>query len=249
MKYQHPKLRSMLAAEYVLGTLRGRARKRFTQLLRAEAGMRGEVHYWENRLAGLNLNIPTVMPRERVWAEIEYRINQSKVTPIAVARSSMPPAARLLRTWAGFATAASVVLAFGLWQQMQKPPQVVTETRTVRVEVPQSLPYVAVLQPEKSKASWKVSVYPERGVIKVAAVGHYDVDADVHSLQLWVIEKNGPKPLGLLPLNGEGEMPMPKDVEVSGDMTLAVSLEPHGGSPTGLPTGPVLLAAPAIRAL
>jgi anti-sigma-K factor RskA len=30
-------------------------------------------------------------------------------------------------------------------------------------------------------------------------------------------------------------------------MTLAVSVEPAGGSPTGLPTGPVILTAPLIR--
>jgi len=30
-------------------------------------------------------------------------------------------------------------------------------------------------------------------------------------------------------------------------MTLAVSLEPAGGSPTGLPTGPVIFTAPLLR--
>jgi anti-sigma-K factor RskA len=30
-------------------------------------------------------------------------------------------------------------------------------------------------------------------------------------------------------------------------MTLAVSLEPAGDSPTGLPTGPVLFTAPLLR--
>jgi anti-sigma-K factor RskA len=39
-------------------------------------------------------------------------------------------------------------------------------------------------------------------------------------------------------------------VGVSGEqLTLAVSLEPVGGSPTGKPTGPVLTSGPAIKAV
>jgi anti-sigma-K factor RskA len=33
-----------------------------------------------------------------------------------------------------------------------------------------------------------------------------------------------------------------------GGITLAVSLEPQGGSPTGKPTGPVLTSGPATQA-
>jgi anti-sigma-K factor RskA len=146
-------------------------------------------------------------------------------------------------------TAASLILGFGLWQQLQKPAQIITRTETVRVEVPVQapMPYVAMLQPAKSETRWKVSLYPEKGLIKVATNGHYVIDESAKSLQLWIVAKDGPHSLGLLPTQGNGEMPMPKDMKVEGDLTLAISLEPRGGSPTGKPTGPVLLAAPAIR--
>jgi anti-sigma-K factor RskA len=250
MKYQSRKLRQMLAAEYVLGTLRGLARARFERLLTADAWLRAEVYGWEARLGELSHGFRPVAPRPIVWAGIDYRINArrtGKLRPLQPAAAA--PRSGLWRGWALVSTAASVALAIGLWQQGQRAPQI--ETRTVRVEVPVKapLPYVAILQPAKSEAKWLVSIYPDSRTIKVAAVGHYDVDAQVHSLELWALEKSGPRPLGLLPTRGKGEMPMPADLQVAGGMTLAVSLEPHGGSPTGKPTGPVLLAAPAVQAL
>ena len=61
--------------------------------------------------------------------------------------------------------------------------------------------------------------------------------------QLWMLPADGSNPvsLGLLPEQAGSIMLTPPDAfklaQVNG---LAVSLEPAGGSPTGLPTGPVL---------
>ncbi|TXH05656.1 MAG: hypothetical protein E6R07_02280 [Nevskiaceae bacterium] len=244
MNYQQPQLRRMLAAEYVLGTLQGRARSRFRRLQARDPALRAEVRYWEQRLAGLNGGFKPVPPRPVVWAALDQRINANTVVPLHRA-----PRGTLWRNWAAVSTAAALLLALGLWQQMHQPPQIVTRTETVRVEVPvpAPMPYVAVLQPAKSEAHWKVSIYPDKGLIKVATTGRYAIDEQAKSLELWVVAADGPHSLGLLPASGDGEMPMPPGLKMDGDATLAVSLEPHGGSPTGKPTGPVLLAAPAVR--
>ena len=67
--------------------------------------------------------------------------------------------------------------------------------------------------------------------------------ADVkRSAELWVIAGDGvPHSLGLLPASG-GSMPVgaANRPRLAAGVTLAVSLEPIGGSPTGLPTGPVV---------
>ena len=245
MRYQGAKLQQMLAAEYVLGTLHGPARRRFQRLLQGRADLRAEVRYWEQRLAGLAGSIAPVTPREVVWTAIDARLNAVGATPLK------PPAARLnpWRAWALVSTAASLLLGFGLWEQLQQTPQIVQVPTIVQAPA-RPMPYVALLQPTKSEARWKVSLYPDRGVMKVSAVGHYDLDALRQSLELWVIEAGGPRSLGVLPQAGEMEMPLPAGMQVAeGDMTLAISLEPRGGSPTGQPTGPVILAAPAIRVL
>jgi anti-sigma-K factor RskA len=251
MKYQSPKLQRMLSAEYVLGTLHGRARARFQRLMSHDAALRREVNYWENRLAGLNGRFKPETPRAVVWASIEYQINNSrkKVVPLRP-ENSAPGRSGMWRNWAMVSTAACALLGFSLFQQMNQAPRIITKTETVRVEVPvaQPMPYVAVMQIPKSEAKWKVSIYPDKGLIKVATSGRYTLDEQAKSLELWVVSKDGPHSLGLLPIEGDGEMKMPEGLQLdAGDATLAISLEPHGGSPTGKPTGPVLLAAPAVR--
>lgn len=235
------------AAEYVLGTLRGAAREAFSQRLAAEPALRSQVHAWERRLAGLNTGFDPVTPREIVWSAIDRQINAQ--------RDSMAPGrVRFLQAWASLATAASVVLAVALvWQLRQgaPPPQVIREV--VRVEVPVEvkvpMPYVAVLKPDGSQAQWLVSLSPERGMIRVTGRGDYPIDPSKQALELWIIDDAGtPHSLGLIPVNAAGEMPMPKDMPMPAKPTLAVSMEPSGGSPTGQPTGPVIVATPAERA-
>ena len=55
--------------------------------------------------------------------------------------------------------------------------------------------------------------------------------------------------LGLLPAAGNATLALSTaQLAVLGNTpTLAVSVEPAGGSPTGLPTGPVIYTAPLLR--
>jgi anti-sigma-K factor RskA len=52
-RYANPELRDRLAAEFVLGTLRGRARARFQSLMRYDPALREAVAFWEARLTPL----------------------------------------------------------------------------------------------------------------------------------------------------------------------------------------------------
>jgi anti-sigma-K factor RskA len=74
MNYAHPELRDRLAAEYALGTLRGRARRRFERLLSGDAGLRDLVQGWEMRVNLLAESSPAVPPPPRVWDNIAQRI-------------------------------------------------------------------------------------------------------------------------------------------------------------------------------
>jgi hypothetical protein len=50
MNYRNPERADALAAQYVLGTMRGRARARFVRLVRSERGLADAVLAWEERL-------------------------------------------------------------------------------------------------------------------------------------------------------------------------------------------------------
>ena len=76
MRYQNEKLRDMLAAEYVLGTLSGRVRARFQRLMQYDPQLRQAVTQWEARLNPLAGALPETAPRERVWQAIQTRIER-----------------------------------------------------------------------------------------------------------------------------------------------------------------------------
>src|SRR5215831_10010694 len=71
MDYAKPKLADALAAQYVTGTLRGRARQRFETLLGAHATLRAAVRRWQDRLMPLTTVLAPQTPPLRVWQSVE----------------------------------------------------------------------------------------------------------------------------------------------------------------------------------
>src|SRR3954462_4995149 len=74
MDYRRPQLIEPLAAQYVLGTLRGRARLRFARLMRSDPSVAAAVAEWEGRLLPLLEALPPVQPPATVWSSILERI-------------------------------------------------------------------------------------------------------------------------------------------------------------------------------
>lgn len=299
MKYQSPQLRTSLAAEYALGTLRGRARARFDKLIGADRGLQEEVTFWNERLSDLALTLPPQAPRAVVWTALEQELARDaaqiarKVVPLrpkAVSAAKLAPAAANSPLWKLASLAASVAavaLGVGLSQARSKNSDLVAQLSAAQTaaehatqEVAQlteqqatqaqavaarfaalksePLPYVAVFAPADGGTDmrWAVSLHPSKNVMRVVLTGSkpMPMTPGAKSLQLWMIAKDGPHPLGMLPLSGQGapmemSLPaMPAD-ELGTALTLAVSEEPEGGSPTGKPTGKVLGAFPAARAI
>jgi anti-sigma-K factor RskA len=239
----NPALRRQLSAEFVLGTLRGAARKRFAKYLPQDALLQQEVEQWERTLLHMSRLRP-VAPSPEVWQAIE-RATQPVVLPAVSAVSAVPAALpvaandRFWQAWAGFASVAALVLGLGWYRAENRP-----------LPVPEALPYVSTLQ--QDQAQWLVSLSPEKGQMKVAMAGVLNL-APQKSLELWILLPDGPRSLGLLPTTGEMQVVLPasllSQLAQQGSLTLAVSREPVGGSKTGKPTGPVLLTAPAMRVI
>ena len=248
MKYQNPELRQMLAAEYALGTLRGAARRRFERLLARDPALAAERNLWEQRLAGLALRVAPVAPRELVWAAIDRSINSSKTAALPERKHFQD--VNFWRAWAIAASVACFGVAFKLWQQVSEGPQMIPSPFVVQVPVKQPATYVAMLQPG-GDTQFQLSLAPDKGLFKVSASGSkHPVDYNKRSLELWVLDDAGkPHSLGVMPEQGEMQMPWPKDMPMPNKPVLAVSDEPKGGSPTGQPTGPVLTAGPVLRSL
>ena len=107
---------------------------------------------------------------------------------------------------------------------------------------------VAALAPEGGPTRLVVSYQPGTRSLLVTPAGLSA--AAGRDYQLWLIPPSGtPRPLSLLDPGGPQRVPVAPALlgSLGGDATLAVSVEPTGGSPTGQPTGPVIASGPLRR--
>jgi anti-sigma-K factor RskA len=79
--------------------------------------------------------------------------------------------------------------------------------------------------------------------LRIRVLGHPEMAAGT-AWELWVLPGGDQKPisLGLVGTEPSQEITIPQKLVpmIDGAWGLAMSVEPSGGSPTGLPTGPVL---------
>jgi anti-sigma-K factor RskA len=226
-------LRERLAAEYALGTLRGRARDRLRGWMREDAALARAVAEWENRLAPLGEAVRPVRAPARVWRGIEARLGAAPA-PGWWDRVAFWRGLGLLASGATAALVAAVALLPG-----EKPAGVEA--------IPDS--YIAVLSDPKTQRPVLVATAARRDArLSVRAIDKAILVSD-RSLELWAVPANGrPRSLGLV----EGEhatlkLAGPADGTLRDVPLLAVSLEPRGGSRTGAPTGPVLYSGPCVK--
>jgi anti-sigma-K factor RskA len=224
MRYEDPELREQLAAEYVLGTMPRRSRRRFERLMAGDPALARTVAAWADRLAPLDATALAEEPPARVWRAVEAQI----------AADAAPPAPAhawfgSLAFWRGLAVAACAAAAALIIYITAFPGRTGPPIPAV----------VAVLADQSGEPSWIAIAGPQKGEVSVSAVRPQAEDTR-HSLELWSIAGGAPRPLGLLQSqSGNAAIIRAVQLPPPGDL-LAVSLEPQGGSPTGLPTGPVL---------
>ncbi|MGB0954385.1 MAG: anti-sigma factor [Panacagrimonas sp.] len=236
MKQPNRETMQLLAAEFVLGTLRGGARSRFQRWMQADARIAAEVRHWEQRLFELSA-VEEVVPDAQVWASIRQQM-QSKVTPMRANRKAPAGSPRLWKTWAVLATAASLSLTILLGQQMSRTPATV-------IEIPQTSPsYIAAIRLPQEDAQWTVSYQPDHGQLRLQASADANLTPE-KDYQLWWLTDAGVISLGLLPRSGVALRRAPDGLPQLPNAKVAVSLEPAGGSPdSSAPSGPVLIAVP-----
>lgn len=227
--------RSLLAGEYVLGTLDVAARREVDAANDPE--LRRDIHWWERHFAALALKLPPVAPRPVVWLGVMHAIS-------AGARPAPTRPPRLLQTWAALATAASLVLGFGLYRELNAPPpapMIVTDPVA-------AASLVAAIDVPKVGVPWTVAIVPARNEITLHTTGIADPAKDGDA-ELWLIADGKPVSLGIFPKQAVSQRrTLPQGVRVAAGATIAVSLEPKGGSPTGQPTGPVITTSTLLQA-
>ncbi|MFC3146223.1 anti-sigma factor domain-containing protein [Piscinibacterium candidicorallinum] len=225
MDYSRPPLADRLASEYVLGTLRGGARRRFEALLPAHPQLQDAVARWQRRLVPLAATVTPVQPSPRVW----QRIEQQLFGAVSVAAQAPLRWWQRLGLWqgaTGLAGAAAIALAVLIAQPQPTQPPIVVVLGTN----PEA---ASVMQ-----ASFVASVSADGKALVLRPVGGVNVDA-TRALELWAVPAQGaPRSLGLVA--AQGATTVVRAELLRNTAAFAVSLEPAGGSKTGAPTGPIL---------
>ena len=210
----------LLAGEYVLGVLDAAGVREIETALPINTELRRAVAFWEEHLAGLSALAPAAEPPADLWQRIAARLTSE--TMALPARLDMRRSATLWRwsTLAAAAVAACLALYIALAPLGHGPG------------------YLAVLRaPQQTTPAFVAVVGPGRLSLRPVADATPPSD---HAFELWGIApgRKAPRSLGVVP----ADRPMTLaslPIAVSEGTTLAISIEPPGGSPTGQPTGPI----------
>jgi anti-sigma-K factor RskA len=228
--------RGQLAAEYALGVLIGDDLRRATDLARSDAAFRAEAERWSARLAPMLDEVAPVGPPRAAWAQIARRIGG------VPDNDNVAELRRRVGQWRGIAAAMSalaaclaLVMVAGLPSPATAPASLQQQSRP---------PLVAMLGDDRRQMKVVASWDPAGRQLVLAVAG--DMPADpAHAHELWVIPPGG-KPRSLGPMGAGKQMHMRLDDALARLLrqgaTIAISVEPPGGSPTGAPTGPVVAA-------
>lgn len=228
MNYQNTELQHALAARYVIGSLRGNARRKFIKLQMQYPKLRDEVIFWEQHLNELTQRIPLTPAPKTAWPKIQQRLGWQTTQQ---SKTNKTP----WFAWLSSVTAA-ILLTIIVQQTLITQPQTVPSTDRI-----------AVIQNEKARTLWLIE--QRDNALYVAATDNIDPIAN-EDYQLWMLPANGEAPisLGLLPQQGQRTLQVPANIDLAQVAALAVSREPLGGSPEAVPTGPVVFTTDLLNA-
>jgi anti-sigma-K factor RskA len=215
---------SLIAAEYVLGVLGAAERREVERRLSRELGLASEVALWEERLTGLTDAVAPVSPPDATWSRIETAIGRAPRTP-SVWQS--------LTFWRSFGIASATLAAASI-----------AALAYIGLVPGARAPLMATLGGSAGQPNFVATVTATGNTLVIVPAAL--LTTDPRAFELWLIPtgETRPRSLGLVQPGQPIRLEIPSDLagRLTPDATLAVSLEPPGGSPTGLPTGPVIAA-------
>lgn len=224
----------IISGEYVLGVLSEADRKRVEARMAIDPKFAMQVRRWQTNLADFNDDYEAEAPPSHVFRRIETQLFEAEP---ADGQSRLERIWNSLLLWRGLAV-AGVLAAAWLGFAHRLPPLGIGQP---------ARPLVAELTSEKNGFNL-VATY-DFGTGRLSVIPAALRQDGPKSLEVWVIE-DGKPPLsvGVLPESGRGDIVIPTSLRASftAGRTIAITVEPLGGSPDGKPTGPVIAAGRAV---
>lgn len=237
-----------IAAEYVLGLLEPEELRRAEALLERDEAFRAGIEAWRTHFAALDATAQPLATSDALWSRIEAglamdttaeTISAARATPLVVpdVRASFRALWANLPFWrlAGLTgAAASLALAVGLGLIGSRPAPPIL---------------VAVLVTEANRPAAIVNAFAD-GHAELVSLEQIAVPPG-RALQIWTLwdRARGPVSLGLLDQARTVQLGITGIPRPGPNQLFEITLEPETGSPTGRPTGPILMKGLTSQAL
>lgn len=219
-----PESDDIVAAEYVLGVLSLEDRRAVERRMVEDGPFSRLVAHWQLHFDGMNDEFETATPPPHMKALIDQRL-------FGASSSTRAPFWSNLVFWRGLAFAALALAVIGFGRDFLRRP-VVPGTQLVASMAADNSPIHTIAVFDEGSRKLKISFVS----------GALPPD---RSLELWLIAGNdAPASLGLIqsPQVTDFIVDRPLADKLREGATLAISVEPVGGSPNKAPTGAIVAA-------
>jgi anti-sigma-K factor RskA len=225
-RYQNPDIFEHLAMSYTLGTLHGKARKRFETLTQRRLYLRAVTDSYQQAFAPLAELLPPEAPPPRVWKNIAQHIQQTQTKTRSAWLTSLMP-----WSMAAFASVfASVITVLVLNQQPAQPnaymamlkspyqPDKMLVAMVKHADMTLSLDMPAQTMPEEEGMTPVLWCIPKDAKLALMRMGELDhahsmpidkqtwkdmAHIDEIAISLEPMNTNAAKPLGKIVFNGK----------------------------------------------
>lgn len=224
LRYQNARLRELLAGEYVLGSLHGRARRRFEALLRQDPAWQALVNEWAHTFEPLNEHLEPVTPPPAVWSQIEQQIGPA---PAGLWSSVV-----FWRRLGIVAVAASLLLALLVLSGYR----------------PASPERLVLVTNKQSQPVWVIRTTARADRLRIRTLRPVNLPAS-KVCRLWLVWKDGAtRPVGVLADDvGEKVMRFPADMKRDPARAELVVTVEDAGAPSLTPQGEMVFKGPWVE--
>jgi anti-sigma-K factor RskA len=222
-----PETDDLVAGEYVLGLLEGPVLAEFERRLAGDRALAAVVARWRGHFSALDATAAPMPASAALWQKIETSVGRRGVADEAPRfRERVWSSLGFWRgaSFAGAAASALLAVALGLMAGRATPRPII----------------IAVMQTGEASPGAIVQAFAD-GSLTIVPLKDFDVPAGF-TMQLWTLwdKQKGPVSVGLIDRTHSARFER-ADLPQQNDQIYEITLEQAGGSPTGRPTGTVLV--------
>lgn len=235
-----------LAAEYVLGLLDGEERGLAERMFISDTAFQLSVEQWRRRFAEWDDTAVDLPADDALWRRVEASLATAPRAAIRTATQSQRHASGGLlqalwdnlafwRTFGLAGAVAALILAAGM--------------SFFAVKAYRQPVLVAVLMTDTNQPGAVLRTFAD-GRAELTPLGDMQIPHN-HSIQVWTFPNptSAPVSVGVVQVAKTVLLNLENLPRPHSDQLFAISIEPLTGSPTGLPTGPVVMKGTASTAL